>query len=124
MTEPSVLNWIVHLWPIILALVGLIGSAFVVHYKVDKALEWKRVLFRDDGSLNYVTRKEYEKNMATAEADNGLNLTEKRHEALCKIASLEIASKVGEIMDTKLTAFEDRLFKELRLNGYRKHSEV
>jgi hypothetical protein len=132
MNDP--VHWIIQLWPIIVALVSLICALAVAYYRIgnngddikENKKELKRLLFQEDGSLIYITRKEYLKKMEEltvqhkSDADN--ELTFKEHDKLCKIASLEMKEAVGVMLDKKFSEFEVRLYKQLKLNGF-KHSE-
>jgi hypothetical protein len=125
MAQNLVVGWLGENW----IAFSVVGVGAVAYYKIEKALGWKNVLFNKDGSLNYILRKEYEKDMTSLELaqkeKNGemvcqdtLKLTKTEHEQLCKIASLEMASAFGAILDARFEHFEQKLFKALKLNGY------
>jgi hypothetical protein len=115
-------------------LVGLVCALAVAYYRIgnnaddikENKKEFKRLLFAEDGSLLYITRKEYLKKMEEltvqhkSDADN--ELTFKEHDKLCIIAALKMKEAVGIMLDKKFGEFETRLFKQLKLNGY-KHTE-
>ena len=90
--DKNILDWILHLWPILGAVGLLFVAAVVQKIRVDRlydasgepnyitkqecdkkevelkagtsrALEWKRALYDEDGMLRYVTKKECERNM-------------------------------------------------------------
>jgi hypothetical protein len=132
MNDP--VHWIIQLWPIIVALVGLICALAVAYHRIgnnaddikENKKEFKRCLFQEDGSLIYVCRKDYDKDMEAIadqhQEDAGKGLTAKEHDKICRIASLEMKEAVGIMLDQKFKDFEIRLLKQLRINGF-KHSE-
>lgn len=125
MPQNIVVGWLSENW----IAFGVVGAGCVAYYKIEKALEWKKVLFKDDGSLNYLLRKEYDKDMQLRNQDrekeidkvisqDTLKLTIKEHEQLCRIASLEMAKNFAGVLDNRFEAFETKLFKALKLNGF------
>jgi hypothetical protein len=91
-----------------------IGSLAIALYRVRVH---HKILFKDDGSLNFITSMEYKTDMESISEETGGSLTEKEHTQLCKIAALEMKAAVGEMLDIKLEAFGDKLLKQLKLNG-------
>ncbi len=144
--DKNILDWILHLWPILGAIFLLIVDAIVMNLRVNrlydkdgepnyaskndltKAMEWKRALYNEDSTLRYVTQKECEKNMDGIQEcidkdaeDTGKFLLTKDHDQLCEIRLLRFEKAITVVIDSRLKDFGEALLKELR-NGNRKET--
>ena len=144
--DKNILDWILHLWPILGAVGLLFVAAVVQKIRVDrlydasgepnyvsrndliKALEWKRALYDEDSVLRFVTKKECERNMDGIQEcidkdveHTGKFLLIEKHDDLCSIRLLKFERAITEVIDNRLKVFGENLIKELH-NGNRKET--
>lgn len=111
----------VQLWPMVLALAGLVAAVAVAFYRIEQNSHWRKALFTASGRLLYCTvecAEEIRQDLGSKikllddrlRGDEVNYMTLKEHAQLCENAQLKNVAMVK----TLVNEMEERILKQLK----------